>query len=93
MNDEIEITESAAGGANEFNVPSPVAEGWLCFSTLATAAPFLWTNVPVVNPTGVFSDPYRCPYPLHQSKEAAIEAAKRYMSGGGKIKLVFVSLK
>ena len=76
--------------AQEFLVPPIKAGGWLAFFRLKDGC---WMQVYPVH--GKQTDFIRHPAPLHDSKEAAVDAAQDYMRGspkGGVIKVFYIEL-
>ena len=91
MNDDIEVKESVAEATIEVHVREATPQGYIAFvRPNNTGTYFQWVTGFEPNE---LRDYYRCPYPLFESKEKAMEAVKKYLSGnGGEARIIKVTL-
>jgi hypothetical protein len=81
---DIEVIEETPKPATELLVPKPVAGGTLAFYSHDGDT---WAQATPIYPVGAWPDGRRFPFPLFPTREDAVEACKKYMPLGGKIKL------
>ena len=81
---DIEVIENETPQPVELHVAKAKAGGYLCFYSCDSD---YWMQCTPMHPVGVWSDTRRFPYPLFESKDDAIDTAKKYMPNGGKVKL------
>lgn len=84
----IAVTDGSTADHAVVAIPEPQPSGWLAWSRFSAGEP--WTFA--YGDISLQRDPYRCPSPLFETREAAIAAARKYMSRGGEIRVVRVAL-
>ena len=89
MTNDIELTEVPESAPTELLVQKPKAGGYLAFYTCDGD---YWMQACPMCPVGTWADTRRFPYPLFQTKDEAIEQAKKSLPNGGKIKLWKIEL-
>lgn len=92
MSDDIYVEEDANPETQEIVIQSAKASGWLAWYSPQTNSPQSWMQiVPPFDPS-YNRDIFRCPYPLFREREEALDAGKKALYAGGKIKLIKVVL-
>lgn len=86
----IEVIEDSATGS-EWSVPKSHAKGWLAFCKQPYENSY-WMAVSPIVPSGVIQDLARHPWPLHQTRQEAIDCATKMLSSGGKVKVFEIDL-
>lgn len=90
MTADIEVTEGQATAAAQVIVTQPRPTGWMAFYRYDKTNYFSHASDPNL---GTARNYFRCPYPLFETKDAAIEAAKYWLRDqGGEVRLVEVRL-
>lgn len=85
----IEVKEVQVEHAAEIAVGPPKAAGWMAFCRPAAGG--TWMQVYEQHPAPP-RDFHRCPYPLFQTREAAIQAGQAQLPSGGELRLAFIQL-
>ena len=89
MND-IEVSQGPTTPAQTTIIQPPQAAGWMCW--YRTASTTYWSQV-YDHRTNETRDYYRCPYPLFETRELALESGRRCLgSTGGELKTVYIQL-
>ena len=87
---DIELTQATAKPAQTTLISPPEAAGWLCWYRSSPTT--YWSQV-YEHQANQIRDYYRCPYPLFETREVAIESGRRCLgSSGGELKTVHIQL-
>ena len=87
---DIELTQATAKPAQTTLISPPEAAGWLCWYRTSTST--YWSNA-YDHRINERRDYHRCPYPLFETREAALESGRRCLgSSGGELKTVHIQL-
>ncbi len=91
MNDEINISDSAATLAQEVIITEARPSGWMAWYRFSQSDYF--NQVYDHAAASSARDYYRCPYPLFPTREDAIESARHCLrERGGEVRVVKVTL-
>lgn len=87
---DIELTQATAKPAQTTIVQPPEPAGWMCWYRNSTTT--YWSQV-YDHRHNETRDYYRCPYPLFETRELAVESGRRCLgSTGGELKTVYIQL-
>jgi hypothetical protein len=84
----IEVKEGESA-VTEYAIPKAIAEGWVAF---IKSENMNWMSCSPIVPVGTINDLARHPWPLHKSKQDAIDAATTLLPNGGTVKVFKVTL-
>jgi hypothetical protein len=87
---DIEVSQATAKPAQTTLISPPEAAGWMCWYRTQTTT--YWSNA-YDHRFNESRDYLRCPYPLFETRELALEAGRRCLgSSGGELKTVHIQL-
>jgi len=90
MSDEIEIKDTTASPASEVLIQEARPTGWFGWYRYSNSDYF---NQVFDTHGNEHRDYHRCPYPLFQTREDVVEAARKCLQGrGGELRIVKVVL-
>lgn len=95
MTSEIEVTELPPSAATEIVIQPAKAQGWMGWYSSATGdmqGGQYWMQIYPSADAPNARDPYRCPYPLFETREAAVNAGAKALSNGGQLRIVKITL-
>jgi hypothetical protein len=86
----IELTQGTAKPAQTTLIQPPEASGWMCWYRMSPTTS--WSQVYEYRFNHI-RDQYRCPYPLFETREDALESGRRCLgSSGGELKTIHIQL-
>jgi hypothetical protein len=87
---DIEVSQGTTKPAQTTIVQPPEASGWLCW--YRTSSTTYWSNA-YDHRIDQNRDYHRCPFPLFQTREDAIESGRRCLGSiGGELKTIHIQL-
>jgi hypothetical protein len=87
---DIELTQGTTKPAQTTIIQPPEAAGWMCWYRSSQMT--YWLQV-YDHRTQETRDNHRCPYPLFETRELALESGRRCLgSSGGELKTVYIHL-
>lgn len=95
MTDAIEVKDSTASDAAEIIITPARASGWMAWYSSANpdhTGGYYWMQGYGAPDLNGKRDPYRCPYPLFETRQDAIDACAKSMPNGGQIRMVKITL-
>jgi hypothetical protein len=80
--------------ASEVLIPAAKSSGWMAWYSINrnSAGAHYWSQAPCPYDPGTTRDPWRCPYPLFETRDAAIESCAKSLANGGTIRVVRIDL-
>ena len=95
MNETIEVKDASENAAEEIIIKTARPSGYMAWYSSATpdyTGGQYWMQATLFFDASNKRDPYRCPYPLFESRQEAIDACAKSMPNGGQIRVVKITL-
>lgn len=95
MTDAIEIKDATASDAAEIVITMAKPTGWMAWYSGASpdyTGGQYWMQATLFVDLQNKRDPYRCPYPLFETRQEAIDACAKSLPNGGQIRVVKITL-
>lgn len=95
MTDTIEIKDATASDAAEIVITMARPSGWMAWysgSTPDYSGAQYWVQATIPYDASHKRDPHRCPYPLFETRQEAIDACAKSLPNGGQIRVVRITL-
>lgn len=95
MTEAIEVKDGSASDAAEIVITMARPSGWMAWYSYGSPDYMggkLWTQATLFFDAAQKRDPYRCPYPLFETRQDAIDACAKSLPNGGQIRVVRITL-
>ena len=95
MTEAIEVKEASACEAAEIVITMARPSGWMAWYSSAQpdyTGGVMWMQATLFYDASNKRDPYRCPYPLFETRQEAIDACAKSLPNGGQIRVVKITL-